>query len=51
MSGQPKSVDSEAMFQSKEANPTSNTQRLSGEIGILQSNVVSYLHDLGKFGE
>ena len=31
-----------------EANPTSSIQGVSDELGILQSNVVHHLHDIGK---
>ena len=43
--GKPKTVDPEVMLQTTEVN---STQRVSGELGILQSSVVCHLHDLGK---
>ena len=48
-SGRPKTVDSDAVLQSIEANPMSSTGRVSGEIGISLSREVRHLHDLGKF--
>ena len=44
----PKIVDSKNVFQSKEAKPASNTQRVSSELGISQATVVRQLHELGK---
>ena len=43
-----KTVDSKAMLQAIEANPSSNTWRVSGRFSILQSSVACHLHDLGK---
>ena len=37
-SGRPKTLGSEAMLQTIEANPVSSTQRVSGELGISQSS-------------
>ena len=36
------------MFQNKEANLVSNTCRVSDNLGILQSNVIRYFHDIIK---
>ena len=41
-SGKPKTMDSKAMLQ------LSSTQRVSGELSISQSSIVSHLHDLDK---
>ena len=41
-------MDPEAMFQAVDANPTSSTRRVSGELGIFQSNVVHHLHNIDK---
>ena len=45
---QPQIVDSKAMLQALEANLVSNTKRVSGEFGILQSSVVCHVHDFTK---
>ena len=47
-SGRPKSVDSDAILKAVEANPVSVIWRVSGEISIVQFDVVRQLHDLGK---
>ena len=47
-SGRPKTVYFEAMLQAIETNQAINTQRVSGELSILQINVVHYLYDFSK---
>ena len=47
-SGRPKTIDSKAMLQIIDANPTNKTWRVSGEHSISQSSVVCDLHDVGK---
>ena len=47
-SGKPKTVDSEALLQTMEANPVGNTRRVSGEFSISLSSVVHHLHNLSK---
>ena len=44
----PKTVDSEAMLEAIEANLLSSAQRISGELRISQSSLVSHLHNLNK---
>ena len=46
--GKPKSVYSEGILQTIEANLVSNIQRPSGKLSMSQFSVVSHLHDLGK---
>ena len=46
--GKLKIEDSEAMFEAIETNLVSSTRRVSGELGISQSVVVSHIHDLFK---
>ena len=46
-----KTMDSEAVLQTIEADPASSTQNVSGELGISQSSVIRHLHDLGKSSE
>ena len=50
-SDEPKSVDSEAVLQTIEANPSSSTldaQRISGELSISQSNAVRKIMNQSK---
>ena len=47
-SGRPMTVDSEAIRESIEANPSTSTRRLSAELDITQTSVVRHLHALGK---
>ena len=42
----PKIMDSKAVLQAKEANPVSNTRKISGELVISQTSVVHYLHEI-----
>ena len=44
--GRPKTIDSEAMLQDKEANLANSNQRVSGELEISQSNVACQFHNL-----
>ena len=46
--GKLKTMDSKAMLQAIEANLVSSTQRVSGELHILQTSVVGHFHDLCK---
>ena len=41
-------LDSEAVLQAIDTNPVSRTPRVSGELGISQSIMVSHFHELGK---
>ena len=47
-SGWTKTVDSKAMFQALEPDPTSGSRRISGELGIAQSSVIRHIPNLGK---
>ena len=47
-SGRPTAVDSEAIREAIEANPSTSTRRLSAELDVPQTSVVRYLHALGK---
>ena len=44
----PKSMDSEAMFQTIETNLVSNTWRVSGELDISHSSMICHRHNFGK---
>ena len=46
--GRPKSVDSEAVFQVREANMANSTWRIEAKIGILRSSIVHHIQDLSK---
>ena len=48
MSGKPKALNSNAVFQATEANPVSSTQRVSGEQIISLSIVACHIPDLFK---
>ena len=47
-SDKPKAVDSETVLQAIKANLASSDRRVSGELGILQFNVVGHFHDFNK---
>ena len=47
-SDKPKTVDSETVLQTKEANLVSYTRRVYGELGFTQFSVFRQLHDLRK---
>lgn len=47
-SGRPNTVDTEALRNAVEANPSTSTRRLSDELDIPQTSVVRHLHALGK---
>ncbi|CAD5220683.1 unnamed protein product [Bursaphelenchus xylophilus] len=47
-SGRPTTVDSEAIREAVETNPSVSTRRLAAELGIPQTSVVRHLHALGK---
>ena len=47
-SGKTKTMDSEDIFQARKANQVSSTQRVSGKLGISQSNMVCHHHSLSK---
>ena len=44
----PKTMDSKVMLQAIETNLVSSTRRVSGELGISQSNIIHHLHDHSK---
>lgn len=46
--GRPTTVDSEAIREAVESNPSKSTRRLSAELDIPQTSVVRHLHALGK---
>ena len=48
MSGRPKTMEFKAMLKAVEANPTSNTPRVSRKLRISQSSMINQLHDLSK---
>ena len=47
-SGRPTTVDSEAIREAVETNPSISTRRLSTELDIPQTSIVRHLHALGK---
>ena len=47
-SGKHKTVNSEAVLQTIDANPARSNWRVSGELGLSQSNAVHHLYDLDK---
>ncbi len=47
-SGRPMEVDSEALREAVEANPDVSTRRLSNDLGVSQTSVVTHLHRIGK---
>ncbi len=50
-SGRPTIVDSEALLNAVEANPSTSSRRLSAELGTAQTSVVRHLHALGKINK
>jgi [histone H3]-lysine36 N-dimethyltransferase SETMAR len=50
-SGRPTIVDSEALLNAVEANPSTSSRRLSAELDIPQTSVVRHLHTLGKINK
>ena len=50
-SGRPKTINSEAILNAVEINPSTSTRRLTAELGIPKTSIVRHLHSLGKINK